>query len=285
MDTAFWQAIEEQNFAIPAGYSTESLTDYLLNALGNTNPEVREGPTYDVLENWIHRGVYSPERLRTMANQMLTNLTVGLGEMGTDTVFLRTFSMLILTEILKEDNEHPFLTEAQVRHYMKHGLDYLKAERDIRGYVAGKGWAHTVAHTADFLVALARNRYLSATDLERLLQAGAEKLSETSTIIYLYEEDERLAYAVLTALRRNLLQLPFLTKWIEQLARPEGRAWDIETFYTSEQTIRYHNLKTFLRSLYFQLRLAAPSPQAAPILLSYIEKAIQSMDQGFYVLP
>jgi hypothetical protein len=239
-----------------------------------------------VFEHWIHGGVYSADALRAIKSQMLANLKVGLGEAGTDTVFLRTFSLLILTEILQEDNEHPFLTEAEMRHVMEHALAYLGAEQDGRGYIVGKGWAHAVAHAADLLMVLARNRYQRAADLERLLHAMAEKITGPSIGLYLYEEDERLAYTALTVLRQNLLPLPFLMEWIEHLARPEGVPWRIDTFYTPEGTIRYHNLKTFLRSLYFQLRLASalPTPPAAPLLLAELEKAIAAMDRGYYEL-
>jgi hypothetical protein len=285
LDTAFWQAIKEQDFAVPAGYSVESLTAFLLQALGDTNPAVREGPNHEVFEVWIHRGVYAPDALRALANQMLQNLEVGLGEAETDTVFLRAFSLLILTEILQEDHERPFLSEAELRGFMERGLAYLEREQDVRGYVPGKGWAHAVAHAADFLMVLARHRSLHAADLERLLQACARKLIGPPVIIYLYEEDERLAYAVLTALRRNLLPMSVLARWIDGLARPEGAPWPISTFYTPEQTLRYHNLKTFLRSLYFQLRLASPSPQDGPLLLATLEEAVRAMDRGYYVLP
>jgi hypothetical protein len=284
LDNAFWQAIKEHNFAIPPGYSVESLTEYLLAALGNSNPEIREGPNHEVFEYWIHHGIYSADALRAIKSQMLDNLKVGLGEVETDTVFLRTFSLLILTEILQEDHEHPFLTEAELRHTMECALAYLEAEHDGRGYIVGKGWAHAVAHAADLLMVLARNRYQRAADLERLLYAMAEILTGPPIGLYLYEEDERLAYAALTVLRRNLLSLPFLTAWIQQLARPEEVPWRIDTFYTPEGTIRYHNLKAFLRSLYFQLRLAKAAPQGAPLLLAGLEKAIAAMDRGYYAL-
>ncbi|QBD76098.1 DUF2785 domain-containing protein [Ktedonosporobacter rubrisoli] len=282
MDSTFWQLIKEKDFAIPSNYSIEVLTEYLLTALGNPDPAIREGPNHEVLETWIHRGVYSADALQTMANQMVKNLQVGLGEVGSDAVFLRTFSLLILTEILQEDNERPFLTENELRYFMECGLTYLKEEQDARGYVAGNGWAHAVAHAADLLMVLARNRFLMEVDLERLLQAVADKLIGPTTCAYLYEEDERLAYATLSALRRNLLQQPFLIHWIQQIARPSGVPWSITTFYTPEQTFRYSNLKCFLRSLYFQLRLTSPSPQ--PALLPELEKAIRAMDRGYYEL-
>lgn len=54
--------------------------------------------------------------------------------------------------------------------------------------------------------------------------------------------------------------------------------------YTPEWAARYHNLKTFLRSLYFQLRLASSASQAAPMLLAELERAIEAMDRGYYEL-
>lgn len=94
---------------------------------------------------------------------------------------------------------------------------------------------------------------MGAANLERLLHACADKLNGPPYYPFLQEEDERPAYAVLTALRRDLLQASFLTQWAERLAQSDGVPWPSDTFDTSEQTNRLHNLKAFVRSLYFQL--------------------------------
>ena len=72
----------------------------------------------------------------------------------------RLKAKLILTEILQEDHERPFLTEAEVRHYMGQGPAYLMAEQDMRGYIVGKGWAHALAPAADFFMTLAPRHLL-----------------------------------------------------------------------------------------------------------------------------
>jgi hypothetical protein len=282
MDRSFWQAIKDANYAVPHGYSAVALTPILLSYLGAVDPEVRQGPNHDALEEWVHRGVYSPDELRALAAGMLANLRQGLGEEESDTVFLRSFSLLILNEIIEEDNLHPFLDAATLRAWMEAGLSYLAAERDLRGYVPEKGWAHAVAHAADFLMVLARNRHLSAPDLACLLDAIASRLDDSLGYVYLYEEDERLAYAVMAVLRRDLLRLPLVKRWLDRLA---NRPWTIEDFYTADTAARYHNIKLFLRSLYFQLTLAADPPALASELLPLLQDAIKAMDRGYYALP
>ncbi|WP_278259757.1 DUF2785 domain-containing protein [Nocardioides convexus] len=45
-------------------------------------------------------------------------------------------------------------------------------ERDLRGFVPGKGWAHAAANGADALGALARSPYFGATETHRAARRG-----------------------------------------------------------------------------------------------------------------
>ena len=69
---------------------------------------------YRILAAWIERGQYGADQLRTMAKQMTANLEAGLGEQDTDSVYLRTYSVLILMEIVAFDNANPFLDQADL---------------------------------------------------------------------------------------------------------------------------------------------------------------------------
>ena len=217
---------------------------------------------------------------------MLANLHVGLGETHTDHVFLRSFSALVLMEIVSCDNEMHVLATADVRAYLEAGLTYLAGERDLRGYVPEKGWAHAVAHTADLLLMLAKNRYLATPDLERILDGIAAKLRERVAHVYLHAEDERLAYAVMGALGRDLLDMSFLRPWLDRLAHQQnGRPWKPGDITAYEGACGYVNVRAFLRSLYFQLALAANPLARAPELLPAVADALRAMDFGFYALP
>lgn len=285
VDKAFWRSIVNANYAAPGGYSVAALTTELLTKLGSTDPVWRDELAYPILEHWIHRGYYSPDELRELAAGMLANLRVGLGEAQTDTVFLRAFSVLVLMQIVGCDDEMHVLLPADVHAYLDAGLAYLASERDLRGYVPEKGWAHAVAHTADLLLMLARSRHLAAPDLERILDGIANKMRERVPHVYLYAEDERMAYAVMAALRRNLLGMRYLHSWLGRLSHHDGRRWTPDDLHAYEGACAYANVRAFLRSLYFQLTLAEHPPALAPMLLPTLTDALRTLDFGFYTMP
>ncbi len=191
-------------------------------------------------------------------------MTVGLGEHGTDTVLLRSFSALTLAEIVYYDCEHPLLSESQLRQLLEDGLAYFLAERDLRGHEAGTGWMHAVAHGSDLLAVLALHDVLQGADLERIMEAIATKVAPPVPHVYLYNEDQRMVRAVLWTLQRNLLTMDFLSNWLDQIAHYEGKPVGVETFLAlldrkipaiANRTYMsiLHNTKQFLRSLYFHL--------------------------------
>src|SRR5260370_7106650 len=164
--------------------------------------------------------------MRSLVGWLPENLMAGLGGEETDTVFLRPFSVLILAEIGHEDNQRPFLAEAEAHQLFELALAYLAAENDVRGWVPGKGWAHSVAHTGDLLWVLACNRYLADADLERLLDGIAVKLLASAAQPFLCDEGERLAQPVIAVLQRNLVSPQFFGAWITRLVPPAAQqAW------------------------------------------------------------
>jgi len=291
MDKAFWQAVLENDCAVPGGHSVASLTPELLAYLGSIDPFLRDEVAFEVLAAWITRdGRYAPDELRALGNALAHNLTLGLGQQGDDSIFLRSFSALVLDKVIEADNWRPSLDESDIRRWMEQGLDYFAAERDLRGYVPEKGWAHAVAHTADLLWVLAQSRYLGAADLARLLDTIADKVIASAGQVYLYGEDQRLAYAVMTALLRDQLDLPTLESWLGRMAHPAGHDWK-----NISETNAYHNTTTFLRSLYFQLLLGIKPPGWYPDptffkrmpavrdqLLPRVIAALKGLDRGFY---
>jgi hypothetical protein len=197
MDKAFWQSITDNEYAIPPDSSVQALTSELLSYLGSVDPELREGPAYIILDAWIHRDYYSHTELWKMATQLLQHLTIGLGKQQSDTIFWRSFSLLILTEIVSHDLTHSTLSETEVRQVLEHALTYFEAEKDLRGYDTEKGWMHTIAHAADLFWILAQHRDVATSDLSRIMDALAEKITTPVAHVYLYDEDERLARTVM----------------------------------------------------------------------------------------
>src|SRR6266542_1036431 len=266
VDRSFLRFLVESH-ALPQGEWVRELTPELLSWLGSSDAELRDEFAYPILTGWIERGQYGPDELRGIAGQMLGNLGEGLGESGTDSVFLRSFSALILMEVVARDNAEPFLDQ-----------------RDLRGWVEGLGWAHAVAHTADLLMMLSRSRYLGPVELAGLLDGIADRLLTQGDTVFLYQEDERLAYAVLNVLRRGLLDRAAVNRWLGRFVRPSGfETWQ-PVYVEPGLTVARVNVTSFLRSLYFQLLLTKSPPDELERLLEGVVEVLREMDIGFYEL-
>lgn len=281
MDKAFWQAIIEADFAVPDGYSAQDLTPELVGYLGSTDPELRDTLSYPILANWLDRDLYAEDEKRALLAQLAGNLMRGIGESGTDSVFLRAFSVLMLAELVHEDNQRPWLGAEEARQLLELALVYLEAERDLRGWVPEKGWAHSPAHTADLLWTLARNRYLAADDLQRMLSAIRAKALNPVAAPFVYDEDERLAQPVVAAMRRGLVEQRFLAEWVAGFVnRMDQPSWE-DAFLAGEDYIPRHNAKLVLRSLYGQLTGSETPPAGTVEFLPNLTAALESFSQWY----
>ena len=165
MDKEFWNSIARSDYQIPSGHTLENLTGILFDSLGSTDPELRDEIAYIVYANWLKREMYSRESVESHVNKLLSNLEEGIGETESDTIFLRAFSILFLAELVHNDNKKPLLSKEQVQAILEKGIWYLSAEKDERGYIPDKGWAHALAHTADLMLVLTRNRHIDGGNL------------------------------------------------------------------------------------------------------------------------
>jgi Protein of unknown function (DUF2785) len=252
MDREFWRGVLEAEGELPDGHDLEQLTNELLGFLSSSDAELRDEFGFSILGNWIYvRHLYTPERLRRMISSLKANLTVGLGETGTDTVFGRSFNALILSVIADYDLEHSFLTSEELSELLKNTLEYFHLEQDWRGFVNGRGWAHSVAHTADVLANLARNPNVDAAGLEQILHAIAAKLTTQDSPVLAHHEASRLAVAADNVIARGLLKPSLLHAWLDGMPdtlHPRSQS-DLERGDVAARA----NCEAFLSSLYLLL--------------------------------
>jgi hypothetical protein len=219
-DKAFWREVAARTFTPPAGEPLPALVQELSGFLASPDPELRDDIGYSGLVAWIYRQrLVPPDSCRTLMADWQRNLTVGIGERGTDSVFRRSFSALALGIVAILDNEAPFLTKADFDSLLASALTYLNAERDIRGFEESHGWMHSVAHTADLLKFLARSRYLDQAQQGIILQAVIDKLGLVDEVLT-HGEDERLARAVLSIAARSDLDETAFARWATGLPPP-----------------------------------------------------------------
>jgi Protein of unknown function (DUF2785) len=252
MNKLFWKTIQNNNYAIPADQTPTSLTAELLTYLGSTDPELRDQIAYNTFANFLKRDYYSLEEIEIYIAALLANLEIGIGETETDSVFRRSFSALLLAEIIHNDNKVPRLKKPVIKTVLEKGLWYLDAEKDPRGYVQKKGWAHALAHTADLLLVLAKSLNTRKSEHQRILNAIREKLTGSSNWVYLYGEDDRLTRAVLEILRRDTLSETFLKKWLTSFHKPGDGSWK-GAWTKADSAHAFFNVRNFLRSLHLQV--------------------------------
>jgi hypothetical protein len=278
MDKIFWQGIVESDFKVPEGYTVAELTPELLSFLGSTDIAVRDPFGYTILTAWIVRErYYTPDELRAMLDELLANLNKGIGENGTDSVFLRSFSMLMVAVIVYRDLQESFLSQAEINSLVDKALWYFAAEQDVRGYLEDKGWAHSVAHTADAFKFLARNPLTDSVDHLRILAAIADKLLLPVKHTYVYGEDERLVSAVMDVVKRSTVSLDEWQGWLNRFTESQAR-WEAGDFDLTIHAPRY-NTKAFLRSLYFRLEVASELPPEATELKRQVVEAVKVFGQ------
>jgi len=229
-----------------------SLTAELLTYLGSTDPELRDQIAYKTFANFLERDYYSLEEIEIYIASLLANLEIGIGETESDSVFLRSFSALFLAEIVHNDNKVPRLKEPLIRTILEKGLWYLDSEKDSRGYVQEKGWAHALAHTADLLLVLGKSSNTGKREHQQILNEISNKMIRPTSSVYMYGEDDRLSRAVLEILRRGTLTETFLKKWLNSFLKPGNGSWN--GAWTQEESAgAFFNVRNFLRSLYLQV--------------------------------
>ena len=273
MHKRLFRKIHDSEFAMPQGRTAMDLLPPLMQGLGDVDFELRDTLCLEILWTWIESGNYTPDQLREIARQLMANLLEGLGAIEDDHVFLRTYSVLVLGAIVTYDARLRFLEPAELREILNASLRYLADEQDLRGYVPGKGWAHSPAHTANLMGALAHHPAMAADDLELILTGILQKVIAPTTYPYLDNEDGRLGRAVLAILRRELLPLNRVTACLEALGGSEPRH---TMFVPGRDHASHHNARCFLAYLHLLLDHPDLPAQAKKELPNVVYKVMKS---------
>ena len=277
MSGSYWRQVHADGLAVPSDRPLDDLTAELTRMLGDPDPSLRDGTAYPTLTTWLDRGVYD-DLLAGLGDGMAMGLLVGLGEQNTDTVFRRSFSALVLGECIARDNRRPLLPGGKILEWGDRLATWLLRERDLRGYVPGKGWAHAVAHGADALATLASSPHLATPELTVLLDVVADRVLLRVDRLFAAGEPDRLAFATMNVLRRNVVPLRVLEPWIARLADAAGTR---SSYDDRDPYLVGGNAEAFLRALHLQLSLGSRPPQMRSDLLLVVIDALKSTNAAF----
>ncbi|RCX23863.1 uncharacterized protein DUF2785 [Fontibacillus phaseoli] len=262
------QEISENEYKIPEGISIDTLVCEMMSSIGSVDSELRDSLIYMTLYYWTIRNEISPEIMKEMLYTCLDedHLFLGLGENESDTVFTRAFSVLVVPLALTCNTQINFLTEEDIQYTFDKITTYFHQEKDFRGYVEDKGWAHAVAHASDALESIVNSSYVRADGLLTVLELILEK-THVSNPYYIHLEDERMTNVIVTIINRNVLSDEQLMNWIRRVGTYP------ETGIISDDFNRKGNARNLLRSVYFKLI----DQQKEGLLLSEIITVLNKM--------
>jgi hypothetical protein len=263
MTREFWQEIVNTKYKISSDPSPQDLLPELLEMLASPDPELRDGFAYPILATWIQQATFSREELRSLIATLEQRLETGLGELESDSVFARSFAVLMLAVLV--NNPILALEKLEVLKLLEVVLHYLEREQDLRGFVQPQGWAHAVAHTADLLDEFALNSDVQSSELEKILSAITKKVAAKT--VWLFDEEDRLSDAAARVLERELLSSDFVSGLLDTLAVQISQADEDKS-----NAIPRHNAKAFLRSLYFQVLKLEPNSKHLELIFEAMNK-------------
>jgi hypothetical protein len=258
---ADWIALAKNGFTVPAGRTAVDMLIEMNPLLASDDPVLRDDVAYSAAERWIlreHR--LSPADLRQLLRIWSGNLDDGLGDVGGNRVFKRSFSALCLSLIAAADVSTPFLEPAELRAFFDRVLDYFQRERDLRGFDPAHGWMHTVAHTSDALKFLMRNPKLAPGSDTRLLAAVRAKI-ESSDLVFVWGENDRMALALQSAVRRTDADAASLEAWTQSWVQAYQMLWAHGPQVESRRFAVVENASQVMRSLHAALAMeSSPTP-------------------------
>jgi hypothetical protein len=261
--------LANSQFTLEDRAELDALIPVMLDHIGSPDPVLRDDLIYPAFCAWIvdHKAL-QPAVLRGILATVLgrEHLFYCIGEVATDSVFKRTFSMLLIPLILIVHRKQAFLTSEEILSIKSAVIIYLGEERDRRGFVPGKGWAHAIAHAADALDDLARCSELTAADLLEILQA-VHRVICIPDEVYIHGEEERLVTAVVAGVQRGLVPDDELIRWITAFIPPALA----QEQHPGRILIR-SNIKNFLQSLYFRLTWLKACEQLTAVIHTAIRR-------------
>ena len=263
-DRAGLQALKSSGFELADVAGKHALAMGLVGCLGDADPALRDGIAYEALQHWMRAGDFDAAFLRRLREALFAGL-----DADDANGVRRPFAALVLAEVARTDRVAPWMSPAEREAMLARATTYLGSVRDYRGFEAGIGWRHGVAHGADWLLQMSLNPALDAAQLQRILDAVAMQAVPVEGHAYVFGEPDRLAQPVAYVARRGLLSDADWQAWLGGLS---ARLGSMPPAGDAAWLARRHDLAAFLSALYIQAD--ASQNEALRALKPHVAKAM-----------
>ena len=257
---AYWRPLREQ--AADAEVPVDSLAAELVSCLGSPNPELRDRIGYELFTFWLRQDKLSGEARHSLLVQLRDNLSA-------EPTLLRSFSALILAELMRSDAKEPFMNDEERNTLLSSAVEAIAAEKDFRGLEPDIGWVHPIAHMADLLWRFALHPATDRGQSVTILAAVGTKVAPVN-VSYSFNEGDRLARVITTLIQRDLLDHQVTADWISAFQSPKSMDTWTDAFASPAGMAELHNTKQFLRALSDQIEGTDVDPLIAVPLAKLI---------------
>ena len=241
------KSIKSNNYEVPHGLNPYELSLVMIDNIGDTDSELRDELILSNLSKWIIEGILTTNEIYQLLMILLDGdyILKGLGGIN-DSIFSRTFSVEIIASIIYRHRQENFISQTDIEKALNTVLKFYNEDKDVRGYVKGKGWAHGAAHGADALDEFARCEEIGYDGLVKILNAIYNKVN-VNHYGYIHFEDERMITVVKAIIERKIIPTNEIEDWIRNFNNIA------KTGMYPEDLVVEFNVNSFLKSLFFRL--------------------------------
>ncbi|QED49317.1 DUF2785 domain-containing protein [Cytobacillus dafuensis] len=228
----------------------DELISDMLTDIGTIDSDLRE-LVYSAFAKLISENYLDKRQLQYIMETCLdhNHLFYKIGEINSDSVFTRSFSSLVIAVILNKDKDDRFLSTDILLRAFESSISYLRQEKDTRGYVEGKGWAHSIAHGADLLASAIDHPSYNTGMSKDFLDTVHNCLFKGP--VYTDNEDERLIFVIESLMDKDLKETE-LVEWVINIFSELEAVFEKESSYINFYRIKT-NVMNFVKTLYFRL--------------------------------
>ena len=246
------------------------LIENMLQHIGHPDAEIRDHLNYRLFIELLNNNHLTHSQMKEIIFKLEGKdfLFASIGERNTDSIFIRSFSALWLSALLTIDGQQRFLKEDEAIQILTSCSLYLMKEKDIRGFVPEKGWAHSIAHGADLATAIIAHPAFQLRLAPNLLQGIKDSFWKGA--VYVDDEDERLVNIVAKLIQKDFPE-EVLIEWVEQVF-DKLQLYLMQEGYTPQYFTARTNTLQFMKTLYFTLKFSQKLPELKGVTSLFIGK-------------
>jgi hypothetical protein len=265
-----WKQIaKEKDKGPPEGMSAASMVPKLVAYLSSIDPVRRDQIGYEVLATWLRGDRLTDDDCRALMKTLIAKL-------GTSTAlepaFGRSFSALVLSEVVRRDRKRAFLTDDERREVLRAARQYASYETDLRGYTGLTGWSHAAAHTGDLLAQLAQEPSFTDDDRRQVLDAVTSLVARYHGQRFAHGEDSRLAAPVIAVAKLGTTEAhvkAFIADLRKPLDEKTGPEFSAGVYYAQR------NARDLLFTLYVYGSTAKDPTPGETLLFAQVKALIE----------